>query len=671
MRNLAIVGHLCVDLTPELDAHVALVPGSLSHVGPLAFSLGGCVANTSRTLAGLGHPVTAYAAAGDDELGALIRADLPSELVDLRVRSSTAATSYSLVLEPRGADRAFWHHVGANAALDGSELDVRSVDLLHVGYPSLLPGLIAEDADPLEALLRRARAAGATTSVDLAVVDPASDAAQLDWSRILRRIAPHIDVLTPSLDDLRSILPSHPAEGGDQADYYAELLLSWGVAVVVISDGARGLLLRTAEVDRLAAGGAALRDLSEQWADRVLHMPAITVDVPETTNGAGDASTAGILYGISCGLSPEESMRIATGCAAAAISGCKPSLSTMLDAARDLQRTSAKDGGPLLLPPNQPRGRFYRGGDRIARFRGRDAADPYTPEDWVGSTVTVRGEPDAGLTILPHGRSLRDAVAEDPQFWLGREHVRRFGTDTKMLVKLLDAGQRLPVHAHPGGEFAAHHLGAAHGKAEAWYVLEPGTIHLGLVRDVTPAELAALVERQDSQALLALLHAVSVEAGDRIFVPPGTLHAIGEGVLLVEVQEPEDLSILLEWRDFAIDGVAEGHLGVGFARALEAVDHRALADDELSTLMVRAHQGTGLPRSADAFFRLERIDVDGMRVLQPGFAVLIGLDGAVRLAHGDGLQLERGTTVLVPAATGPLRLSGSGRVLAARPPEAS
>ncbi|NKF32242.1 carbohydrate kinase, partial [Pseudomonas sp. BGM005] len=115
--------------------------------------------------------------------------------------------------------------------------------------------------------------------------------------------------------------------------------------------------------------------------------------------------------------------------------------------------------------------------------------------DWIGSTTTVNGEPELGLTTLPDGRVLRDAVEQDPVAWLGDAHVARWGADTRLLVKLLDAGQRLPVHAHPHDDFAAAHLGRAHGKAEAWYILQGGTVHVGLREDVDASVLADLVTR--------------------------------------------------------------------------------------------------------------------------------------------------------------------------------
>lgn len=333
-----------------------------------------------------------------------------------------------------------------------------------------------------------------------------------------------------------------------------------------------------------------------------------------------------------------------------------------------------KDGAdatdPIMLSANRPAARFYKGGTQIARFRGGIDDEPYTPEDWVGSTVTMRGEQFTGLTTLPDGRLLRDDIGADPVRWLGADHVRAFGADPKLLVKLLDAGQRLPVHAHPDGEFAQRTLGAAHGKAEAWYILTPGVVHVGLVEGTTLRRLAELVATQDAETLLNMLHRVPVQPGDRVFVPAGMLHAIGEGVFLVEVQEPEDLSILLEWRDFAIDGATHGHLGLGFDLALEAVDTSATLPDVLESLIVRNNDpNAGLAADAAEFFRLDRIDVAGIASLDEGFAVLVVLHGGLTLRGGEqDLPLVAGSTVLLPATSTARELHGAGTVLAARPP---
>ncbi|MEO8095482.1 MAG: class I mannose-6-phosphate isomerase, partial [Pseudolysinimonas sp.] len=332
---------------------------------------------------------------------------------------------------------------------------------------------------------------------------------------------------------------------------------------------------------------------------------------------------------------------------------------------------------PIALPANQPAGRFYAGGDRIAAFRANGTSvngnpvngNPvHGPEDWVASTTTIRGHATLGLTIFADGTSLGGLIAADPIAWLGAEHLAAFGADTRLLVKLLDAGQRLPIHAHPHSTFAFEHLGALHGKAEAWYLLSDGEVFLGLRRDVAAPELATLVETQDVERMLGLMHRIPVTAGQTVYVPPGVLHAIGAGILLVELQEPEDLSILLEWRDFDLDGAADGHLGLGFGTALAAVETRARSAAEIAALIHPADAATRLPAEAAEYFRLDLLTPTAHA--SAGFAVLVVIDGTVQLApeHGSPMTLPTGSTVVVPHAAGSLSLDGDGAALLCRPP---
>jgi mannose-6-phosphate isomerase len=324
---------------------------------------------------------------------------------------------------------------------------------------------------------------------------------------------------------------------------------------------------------------------------------------------------------------------------------------------------------PVPLPANQPADRFYAGGRQIAEFRGSERSASHEPEDWVASTTAVFGQDPVGLTVLPDGSLLREAIAADPVAWLGAEHVAAFADDPALLVKLLDAGQRLPVHAHPDVPFAAEHLGLAHGKTEAWVVLEPARVHLGFTRDVGAEELAQWVRTQATDAMLDAMHVLDLAAGDAVLVPAGLPHAIGEGAFVVELQEPTDLSILLEWSGFEIDGTTDGHLGLGFHVALGAVDRRGWTAAEIARLRgaTAAAGGDLLPDAAE-FFRVERWR--GRRTVDGGFAVLVVTDGPGRIVAGDvALPVRRGDTVLVPAAAGPVTLDGDDlQVIVCRPP---
>jgi len=169
---------------------------------------------------------------------------------------------------------------------------------------------------------------------------------------------------------------------------------------------------------------------------------------------------------------------------------------------------------PIVLEPNQPPDRFYHGGSRIASFRRLPHSRPRTPEDWLASTTALFGHTHTGLTTIG-GITLKERIDTDPLAWLGPDHVAAFGTDTRLLVKLLEAGQRLPVHVHPDHRFAAEHLGLPYGKAEAWYIVDPGEVFLGFKDDISTTQLELLVAQQRTEELLDLLHRREVSPGDR------------------------------------------------------------------------------------------------------------------------------------------------------------
>lgn len=326
---------------------------------------------------------------------------------------------------------------------------------------------------------------------------------------------------------------------------------------------------------------------------------------------------------------------------------------------------------PVKLPPNPIR-HFYRGGPAIAELRGIDVGGDHSPEEWIGSAATLFGETERGLSRLPDGTLVRDALAVDPEAWLGADHVARFGANPALLVKLLDAGERLPVHHHPDRAFAHEHLGLDFGKTESWLVIAAGPgamVHVGWREDVDEQTLAGWVAEQDHDALLGALNPVEVSTGDAIFVPAGVPHAIGEGILIVELQEPTDLSILLEWEGFGIESEAQATLGLGWERALGSVE-RSARDAEAQ----RGPKPAGavdelLPAAAAPFFGAQRIAPGGGSVQLPaGFAVVIVVDGAGTLA---GLDVTRGDALLVPHAAGPVGADGDLVAIACRPPRAS
>lgn len=331
---------------------------------------------------------------------------------------------------------------------------------------------------------------------------------------------------------------------------------------------------------------------------------------------------------------------------------------------------------PVILPPN-PVFRFYKGGAGIDVLRGiAPGTGPGAPEDWVGSTTTSFGHTTEGLATLTDGRVLRDAVALDPVGYLGAEHVARFGANPGLLVKLLDAGERLAVHFHPGREFARAHLHSDFGKTEAWIILaaEPGAhMHLGLREPIDPETLKRWVVEQDSEVMLDALHTVPVAPGDVLFVPTGTLHTIGAGITLIELQEPSDMSVVIEWRYSGVDNGDE-NLRLGWDVILPAANTEASTPNHFSPETATPGRSTVtslLPREADAYFRAERLTLDGPELtLNPAFSIVICTDGELTLSSGAHapLELTSGTAVLIPHGAGVTTVSGHGTAIRCRPP---
>jgi mannose-6-phosphate isomerase len=312
---------------------------------------------------------------------------------------------------------------------------------------------------------------------------------------------------------------------------------------------------------------------------------------------------------------------------------------------------------PVPLRPTRVH-RFYRGGALLGRLRGEPEADGSRPEDWFGSVTPAsnpgRHDPDEGLSRLADGRLLRDAVEADPIGWLGEAHVARFGASTGLLTKLLDAAERLPVHAHPDRAFARAAFGSQFGKTEAWIVLDTrddeAEVWVGLREPVESERYGSWIADQDVERLLGSLNRVPVRAGDVLYVPAGVPHAIGAGILIAELQEPTDFSFLCEWRGFPIRP-EDSHLGLGWETAVRGLD-------------LGAHEPVmQLPPEARPFFWADDVlDVAGR------FAIVLVLEGEGTL---DGAPARPGDAFAVPAAAERLEVEGGLRVLRCLAPDVS
>lgn len=345
-KKVIVAGHTCLDVTPDLSSvpdgqfQMLFQPGKLVYTDGFATSTGGAVPNTGLSLHRLGTPVMLVGKLGDDIFSKAVIEKISQEsqqLVEDLVIDPGSATSITLILDPPGMDRSFLHFEGANAEFFASDISATTLtkaDLFHFGYPSLMRSIYQEEGKELISILKKVRQAGLTTSLDFSLPDPTSPAGKVDWTGVLDRSLPLVDLFVPSVEELTFMLrrktydalnqdPDCPFLDAVTPDLLGDLshqVLSYGVKAVLIKLGYRGVYLRTAEEGAWKEGGRTLTGVGSEWYGREFWAPAFAVTVRGTT-GAGDAAIAGFLSSLLRGETPETALVMAAAVGACSVEG--------------------------------------------------------------------------------------------------------------------------------------------------------------------------------------------------------------------------------------------------------------------------------------------------------------------------------------------------------------
>jgi mannose-6-phosphate isomerase len=214
----------------------------------------------------------------------------------------------------------------------------------------------------------------------------------------------------------------------------------------------------------------------------------------------------------------------------------------------------------ILFGPNRV-WRTYKGGKILDRMEGKGGSeDSHYPEDWISSTTRAvnqgREEIVEGISEIEFSGqkiALPTFFQRFPNEFLGRDHFRKYGPNTHFLIKYLDSAIRLHIQAHPTIRFSRQHLNSDSGKTEAYIILgtrdevpEP-FIYLGFQRVPEKDLLREIIEKQEIHHLLSYFEKIPVRTGDVFIVPGGLPHAIGEGIFMIEIMEPTDYVVRLEF----------------------------------------------------------------------------------------------------------------------------
>lgn len=206
--------------------------------------------------------------------------------------------------------------------------------------------------------------------------------------------------------------------------------------------------------------------------------------------------------------------------------------------------------------------RTYQGGKQLDLIAGKDdPKDSNFPEDWIGSTVAARniGREDIleGLAMVTDdsGQSIsfRDLLTQDLSYFIGNNGCVARTLDDIPLVKYLDSATRLHFQVHPTRTFAQTRLNSPRGKTEAYVILEirdevsDPYIYAGFQRSPSREVLKEWIENQDIAAIEKCFDRIPVKPGDVFLLPGGRPHALGEGILMLEIMEPSDLAVRFEF----------------------------------------------------------------------------------------------------------------------------
>ncbi|MEM9800785.1 MAG: type I phosphomannose isomerase catalytic subunit [Planctomycetota bacterium] len=315
---------------------------------------------------------------------------------------------------------------------------------------------------------------------------------------------------------------------------------------------------------------------------------------------------------------------------------------------------------------------------RLVSDADREAID-WPESEPIGEVWLVSDRADRASVVDGgpfDGRTLHGLMLSETSALVGKAETAEGGA-FPLILKLLDARSNLSIQVHPD-EVAAARLGVQ-PKGECWYLLEADAgaeVYLGLADGVDAARFAAGAASHD---VVDLLHRYAVAAGDGVDVAPGVVHAIGAGIVLVEVQHNSDATYrIYDWdRSARSSESRETQLD----RALGSIDYEARSNPPGPLEFTGVDSSTSVNRAATlrrgARFHAEILEVhEPAEMAAPGLpTVLVALSGNARLAAGDeSRDMKRGCTWLLPADLESARIvdaDGDLRILRARPLERS
>ncbi len=298
------------------------------------------------------------------------------------------------------------------------------------------------------------------------------------------------------------------------------------------------------------------------------------------------------------------------------------------------------------------------GGTKLKTYLNKPIVSETTGESWEISTVP--GDISVVAFGVFEGKNINEIIDLHPTEILGKSVIARFGKQFPLLFKFIDAKEDLSIQLHPNDELAKQRHNSF-GKTEMWYVMqadEAARLVVGFKKDSNPHEY---LEKLENKNLISLLEEYPVKKGDVFFLETGTIHAIGAGVVVAEIQQTSDITYrIYDWDRVDASGNSR-ELHTEFA--LEAINYNTTQSkieyteepNHASPIVDCPYFTTNIIALQDRFIWKKSKDA---------FTVLMCTNGQFELVlNGEIMRYQMGDTILIPAIIEHLTLKGKATIL--------
>ena len=298
------------------------------------------------------------------------------------------------------------------------------------------------------------------------------------------------------------------------------------------------------------------------------------------------------------------------------------------------------------------------GGTKLKTYLNKPITSEITGESWEISTV------ENDVSVIANGffkgKSLNEIISEFPKEVLGTKVHEQFGQQFPLLFKYLDAREDLSIQVHPNDELAAKRHNSF-GKTEMWYVMQADDDARLIVGFKEKSSKEAYQKSLENKTIIDILDAKNVKKGDVFFLETGTVHAIGAGTVIAEIQQTSDIT----YRLYDFDRVdAQGNKReLHIDLALDAINYNVVeAQKDYSRVKNSSNEMVNCPYFTTNFIPLDgKIEVEKDK---KSFTVYMCVEGNFEIENkGESYNYKTGDTVLIPAEMASFEINGKASLL--------